>query len=347
MADTPSSSSSPPDDAPQWLAVCRGVSLFLGAFCLLNVGGELLRPGFDANMFWIDLSPLPAELARGFLALAGLLMLQFAIVPSSNRLVQFVLRATVLVLLGTALWNTWVFFELLNRGLIRSEFPVPFSLQVVAALLAILAGVVHPGATQPLARGGIPTIYVTFAVCSVAFPIAQMYCFGKTDYRQPADWIVVFGCRVYHDGSPSPALEQRVLTAVELYQQGLAPAIVMSGGPGDGATDEPSAMRRLAVEQGVPEAAIFVDGAGLNTSATLRNLHARLENSEERRVLAVSDFFHLPRIKLSSRRQGLKVRTVPAGTGRFPGMWAQLARETAALWLYYLRPGDLQSNDLR
>ena len=61
---------------------------------------------------------------------------------------------------------------------------------------------------------------ITLAVCAVAFPLAQMYCYGNTDYRREADVVVVFGCRVYKDGTPSDALKERVQTACRLYLEG-------------------------------------------------------------------------------------------------------------------------------
>ena len=48
-------------------------------------------------------------------------------------------------------------------------------------------------------------------IALVAFPLAQIYCFGNADYRRHADAIVVFGACVHPDGSLAPVLYDRVL----------------------------------------------------------------------------------------------------------------------------------------
>lgn len=60
----------------------------------------------------------------------------------------------------------------------------------------------------------------------------------------------------------------------------------------------------------------------------------------EERVLAVSDFYHLPRVKMAFQRQGLDVYTVPARGTPPLAIPYNLLRETAAFWAYYLRHLD-------
>ena len=55
------------------------------------------------------------------------------------------------------------------------------------------------------------------------------------------------------------------------------------------------------------------------------------------RILAVSHFYHLPRIKMTFQRYGRDVYTVPSETTMYALMPYQLAREDAAFWAYYLR----------
>lgn len=151
--------------------------------------------------------------------------------------------------------------------------------------------------------------------------------------------IVVFGCLVRADGTPSMALADRVRTGVELYQAGLADRLIFSGGPGEGPTHETEAMRRLAMQLGVPASAIEVDLDGLNTQATVRNVVAQGWENGRPRVLAVSHFYHLPRIKLCFRRAGWDVLTVPANESReLYHLPRYLMREVVALWWYYLDP---------
>jgi len=77
----------------------------------------------------------------------------------------------------------------------------------------------------------------------------------------------------------------------------------------------------------------------LNTQATVRNSKPILRNLNASRILVVSHFYHLPRIKLAYQRAGLDVYTVPAKESYLlRQMPYNMAREVAALWVYYARP---------
>ena len=93
-------------------------------------------------------------------------------------------------------------------------------------------------------------------------------------------------------------------------------------------------MTRYAQTLGVPESAIIRDADGINTEATIRNTIALVGRP---RILAVSHFYHLPRIKMTFQRYGVDVYTVPSETSMLRGMPFNLAREDAAFWAYYLR----------
>ncbi len=98
-------------------------------------------------------------------------------------------------------------------------------------------------------------------------------------------------------------------------------------------------MRQLATELGVPAEDLVIDAQGVNTDATCRNTSAMFASLGTARVLAVSHFYHLPRIKLCYQRYGCEVCTVPARQTRpLARLPRFMVRETAALWLYYLRP---------
>jgi vancomycin permeability regulator SanA len=172
----------------------------------------------------------------------------------------------------------------------------------------------------------------------IAFPLLQIAFFGTTDYRRASDAAVVLGARVYDNGVLSTALEDRVRTGADLYKAGLVPRLVMSGGVGANGIDEAVAMKRRAVELGVPPSVISIDSLGVDTDATVANTTAALPELGARRVLVVSQFWHLPRIKLAYRSAGWDVATVPA-TESDP-IWPTpylIAREIPAFWQYWAR----------
>ncbi len=313
-------------------AVARGLALFLGAFIFSGLVARFRTPGFDPNLWWIDLRALPSALASPFLAGVGALLLAFSFRTDSGPARIWLTRAAVGLTVLALLANSAVVLSLFLRGDVRAGVPVPASLLFAAAF----AFIGYQSGRPASKRSGRPLLLATALLCVGLFPVVQVLCFGRTDYRRPADMAVVFGARVYADGRLSDAVADRVRTAARLYREGWVSELVMSGGPGDGALHETTAMRAAAIRDGVPAAAIRVDLAGLSTAATVQNTAGQAAG---RRVLAVSEYYHLPRIKLAYARAGVEVFTVPAQVRdwrRALDLRSPL-REVPAFWLYYLR----------
>jgi vancomycin permeability regulator SanA len=318
-------------NSPQSAACARGIALFLGGFALLGLLAKQRVPGFDPNLWWIDLRALPAWCADLLVGMLAVLLLAWGVCRRIGAVVHGALIGLLTFFMAVAFVNATVFWVLLAQGRIQSSLPIPLSLIFGAGLLFLALHV---------KRVVLSDLYLlrfaACAACALAFPLLQALGFGKTDYRRSADIAVVFGARAYADGRPSDALADRVRTACELYQQGLVRQLVFSGGPGDGAIHETESMRRLAVRLGVPASAIVRDEAGLNTAATLRNTRPLLAG---RSAMAVSEFYHLPRIKLTAAVAGIDLLTVPARPVRWSRQLplSNMLREIPAFWLYYGR----------
>lgn len=119
---------------------------------------------------------------------------------------------------------------------------------------------------------------------------------------EPKPTAIVFGAGA-RNGVPSAILRDRVLAAVELYQQGAVQHLLFSGDGRFPNRDEPAAMRRLALRLGVPESAITLDPAGYNTLTTCRR--ARLNFGVEDAVL-VTQAYHLDRALFACERTGIR-----------------------------------------
>jgi uncharacterized SAM-binding protein YcdF (DUF218 family) len=316
----------------------RGLALFLGGFSLLNLAGQLRSERFDANLWWIDIRAFPQPWADGGLLLSAIVLVAYSLRPPRSGWRRALTIVCVALLAVGCLADSIVFYDLLLRQVVSTSLPVPLSLFVMVALSLILIDCSRrPLVPRP--RKSLWRVAAVCLVCLVAFPLAQMLCFGKTDYRRVADVAVVFGARTYADGHPSDALSDRVRTACQLYRDGLTRKLVLSGGPGDGLVHETEAMKQLALKFGVRPEDIIVDDGGRNTQATVRNTEAIFAKMRASRVLVVSHFYHLPRIKMAYQRDGWEVYTVPARESYFlRQMPFFMAREVAALWVYYLRP---------
>ena len=317
--------------------VARGIALFFGLFSLLNLVGELRAPGFDENVWWLDLRPLPTVATAAVLAFAGLVLVWWGLRPAAAGWRRPATTVIAFALFVVAARNGITFYRVWQHGQIRPWLPLPLSFVLAAALLfiALVAAGPAPGRRG---RGAALLVAAVVVACGLLFPLAQQVFFGKTDYVRPAQVAVVFGAEVHANGQPSVSLVDRVRTAAQLYKAGLAQRLLLSGAQGPGEpVNETVVMRSLALGFGVPASAIELDPKGFNTEATVRDTVPVLRAGGARQVAVVSDFFHLPRVKLAYQRVGYDVITVPSHARRIPQTTKLVLREIPAFWVYYLR----------
>ena len=160
---------------------------------------------------------------------------------------------------------------------------------------------------------------------------------GLKERVEPADVAVVLGNEVYLNGEPSRPLKARLDRAVELFRRHLFPQIVVSGGIETNGTDETLAMRQYLMRQGVPAEAILLDPRGADTMDTAEDTVALMNQHGWKRIIVISQYFHLPRCKLAFRKAGIKhVLVSYARFFSWHDLWA-ITRELAAYPVYYFK----------
>ena len=157
------------------------------------------------------------------------------------------------------------------------------------------------------ALGGL--LFLAAAVYTIAFVLVLVV--AQLDQREPADAIVVLGAAQYN-GRPSPVLRARLDHALELWQERLAPAIVVTGGVGAGDTESEAGVgRRYLLARQVPDTSLIVQPQGRSTQESMSAVAAWLGERGRRRAILVSDPFHMLRLRLEARRTGLEAFTSP------------------------------------
>jgi uncharacterized SAM-binding protein YcdF (DUF218 family) len=167
------------------------------------------------------------------------------------------------------------------------------------------------------------------AVVYVAVTFVQVWQASKRDEAAPAQAIVVLGAAQY-DGEPSPVLANRLDHAAELFEQGIAPLIVVTGGrqEGDRFTEAEAGANYLSSEHGIPGSAIERETTGENSWESLASAARFLQDDGITRVVLVSDPYHAMRIDGIAAELGLDAVVSPAdGSSSF----GELAHETAAV----------------
>jgi uncharacterized SAM-binding protein YcdF (DUF218 family) len=181
----------------------------------------------------------------------------------------------------------------------------------------------------------ILTLLLLYPVC-----LSLLDGYGLRDRAQSADAIVVLGSRVYPGGRPGPSLTRRALHAAALYAQGLAPRVVCTGGQGDATVpSEAQVACELVASQGVPASALLLEDRSRSTEENALYTAALLAPLGARRVLIVSDSYHLFRAQVLFRQAGLDPVTSPAGGRAGRLYWAERyyrsTRELVALAWYW------------
>jgi uncharacterized SAM-binding protein YcdF (DUF218 family) len=168
---------------------------------------------------------------------------------------------------------------------------------------------------------------VVVAILAWIAMVVAVIVVGARDQAAPANAIVVLGAAQY-EGHPSPVLRARLDHALELYQRSLAPLVIVTGGTGAGdTTSEAQVGRRFLLEHGVPDSAIVMETRGLTTSQSIHAVAAIVSALPGRRVILVSDPFHMLRLSILARALGLTPLTSPTRT-------SPISTRASARWKY-------------
>jgi len=165
---------------------------------------------------------------------------------------------------------------------------------------------------------------------------------GAREGAAPADAIAVLGAAQYN-GRPSPVFRARLDKAAALFRAGDAPVVLVTGGIGNRDTvSEAEVGRRYLVVHGLPPDAVTALPPSATTVASVTQLGAWFRGRPGRRVVLVSDAFHLLRLRILARRQGLVPFTSPARgspiSANFRANAAYVAAEglkVPVAWLFY------------
>jgi vancomycin permeability regulator SanA len=142
--------------------------------------------------------------------------------------------------------------------------------------------------------------------------------------EEPKRTAIVFGAKVWPDGSPSNSLYDRVITGVELYRGGRVNKLLMSGDKTGENYDEPDAMEKLALDLGVPEADIILDNDGKKTYLTC--IRAKEIYNVQKAILVTQDY-HQPRALYLCNNLGVDSIGITANRRAYVGEWYYHFRE--------------------
>ena len=150
----------------------------------------------------------------------------------------------------------------------------------------------------------------------------------NNDYSnlQDIDCIIVLGAGVWGE-NPSPMLEDRLLEGIKLYENNVAPKIIMTGDHGREEYDEVNVMKKFAMDKGVPSGDIFMDHAGFST---YESLYRAKEIFEADKVVIVTQEYHLYRALHIANELGIEAYGVASDPRQYVGAAYREIREILA-----------------
>jgi uncharacterized SAM-binding protein YcdF (DUF218 family) len=200
---------------------------------------------------------------------------------------------------------------------------------------------------RPLTGGGSQGVFVRGALVGIVVVVAvagyaayRVWDQAGRDERRDADAIVVLGAAQY-DGRPSPLFAARLDHAIDLYHQGVAPRLIVTGGKREGdRTTEAATARAYAVRHDVPEEAILVEDSSRTTLQSIRGVEVLMHDSGLRTAVFVSDPTHMLRVLRMAADVGIDAYGSPTRTSpleRDPaGRVDATLHELGALGVYFL-----------
>jgi SanA protein len=129
--------------------------------------------------------------------------------------------------------------------------------------------------------------------------ISNEHIFDRENIGQLSDCqvVVVLGAGVRDDGSMSPILEERAITAKDLYDSGKACEIIATG-----YAKESRAVKEYLIKEKVPQSIVKVDNDGIDTFTSMKNMKD-VYNIDK--AIIITQDFHLPRAVYIARELGI------------------------------------------
>lgn len=181
-----------------------------------------------------------------------------------------------------------------------------------------------------------------WAIALFVIHVMVIILFGVMSKAEQSDLIVVLGSKVHENGEPAKRLKYRLDKGAELFQQGMANAIIVSGGIGKEGHDEAAVMAAYLIQKGIPPTAIIQDNQGLTTYASAQNCRDIMQAQQAKSIIIVSQYFHLLRSSIAFKRIG--IAQVSVESADLFVEWRDVysvPREILGLYYYLVRSYDL------
>jgi uncharacterized SAM-binding protein YcdF (DUF218 family) len=178
-------------------------------------------------------------------------------------------------------------------------------------------------------------VALTVAAVAVFLGITSIRIVRQAGLQEihPSDAIVVFGAAQYA-GHPSPVFRARLDHAYDLFQRGVAAVVITTGGSGDDPTfSEGGVGHDYLMHRGIPEPRLIAETQGSDTASSAERVAVIMRTNRMRSCVAVSDAYHVFRIRKLLEHEGVRVYVAPRPDSRPRSVWQKalaVLREAAS-----------------
>ncbi len=299
-------------NAPGWIGVSRGAALGIAMITTLNLL-EVFAFNTSAVQNWLcNFRMITQPLCIAILTMLATAALMYSVKPALPAPVWMATLVLVTIVAVFAGWELWEVTQHVPENLRQMAMSRPLGILMLFAVAGM--GMLVGDSPSAYGKSSLMVIAGTSLLAVMGFVVVtlQSGSIGDPIPSDAAPAILILGCGVESDGKPSEALTDRMATGDKLFLEGHGKMLILSGGPGEGSVTESAAMKKLALEAGVPETKLLLDSAGINAADSIQYASALPELENDRRIIVVSHWYQLARIRMLGRQAGLQVIAVPA-----------------------------------
>ncbi len=286
------------------MIACGGISIYL--FILLAYNAYFIINNYLTS-FTHFLTLISSAGMIMLLLLAPIMMLLSFLLAISNIWLIRHEGYRPMNMLGVAFAAVWFIGAVLTIGAIFFNFvwKIPFYSEMLIPLIYIV--------------GYFECMFISTVACS----------YLATKYKIPCDrdYIIILGCSIRKDGTPTPLLKARVDSAVEFGKKqfektGKHAVFVPSGGQGsDEVVSEAKAMENYLLSIGIPKNQILMEDKSKNTFENMKFSKELIKNNtndfENQKIAFSTTNYHVFRGYVLVKKNNFEAKGISAKTKQY------------------------------
>lgn len=188
-----------------------------------------------------------------------------------------------------------------------------------------------------ITKAGTGLIFRYLVIASVIcfiFLLSFILSYARTNVSFKENAIIVLGCGLNEDGTPSYTLKKRLDGCIDYYNKNQKSYIIVTGGYSrKSSLTEADSMKKYLISKGIPENKIFCENKATNTRENFEYSLEILKNLgiDETNIAFVTNSFHCYRAAMYAKEAGFEnTKIYSVKTDKFVFIPAVL-RETCAV----------------